>query len=106
MTDALGRETDYTYDAKGNVTSVTRLAGTANAVTEQFTWTPDYSQVASYTDALGHTTTFTYTDGCLTGIVDPVGDATAIVCNAAGQPLSIQDALGNTTQFVYQGYDR
>ena len=36
LTDGLGRHTDYTYDASGNVTSVTRLASTANAVTTSY----------------------------------------------------------------------
>src|SRR5207244_1504775 len=35
-TDALNRQTTYTYDALGNVTSITRLAGTPNAVTSRF----------------------------------------------------------------------
>src|SRR5207249_3871931 len=38
MTDALGRQTTFTYDTKGNVTSITRLAGTGQAVTTSLTW--------------------------------------------------------------------
>ena len=105
MTDPLGRTTAYTYDSSGNVTSVTSLSGTSNAVTQQFTWTPDYSQIASYSDGLGHTTTFDYTNGCLTGVTDPLGHATSIVCSLTGQPLSITDPLGHETHFTYQGYD-
>lgn len=104
-TDALGRTTAYTYDALGNVLSVTRLSGTSNAVTTGFTYTSDYSQVASVTDALGHTTNFGYANGCLTQMTDALGHSTTIQCNAAGQPTTIQDALGNTTTFAYQGYD-
>jgi YD repeat-containing protein len=50
--DALGRRTEFTYDAKGDVLTVTRLAGTGNAVTTTYTWESTWSQVASVTDPL------------------------------------------------------
>ncbi len=34
MIDQLGRETDYSYDSNGNVLSITRLAGTQQAVAQ------------------------------------------------------------------------
>ncbi|MBF4067486.1 DUF6531 domain-containing protein [Burkholderia pseudomallei] len=105
QTDALGRTTAYTYDALGNVTRITRLSGTSNAVTTSFTYTSDYNQLASVTDPLGHTTSFSYTNGCLTQVTDPLGHSTVIQCNGAGQPTAAQDALGNTALFAYQGYD-
>ena len=52
-TDALGRRTASTYDTLGNVSSVTRLAGTAGAVTTTLTYEPTFSQVTSSTDPLG-----------------------------------------------------
>ncbi|GGA37688.1 hypothetical protein GCM10010981_28540 [Dyella nitratireducens] len=104
-TDALGRTTAYTYDALGNVTSVTRLSGTPNAVTSQFTYTSDYNQLASVTDPLGHAINFSYTNGCLTQVTDPLGHSTTTQCNSAGQPTATRDALGNTVTFAYQGYD-
>ena len=45
--DALGRKTVYAYDAKGNVTSVTRLANTAQAVSETFTYEPAFQKIAT-----------------------------------------------------------
>src|SRR5262249_24453217 len=51
-TDALGRRTSYAYDAVGNVTAVTRLAGTPGAVTNSFAYEPVFSQVTSMTDPL------------------------------------------------------
>lgn len=104
-TDALGRTTTYTHDALGNVTSVTKLAGTSSAVTTSFTYTSDYNQLASVTDPLGHATTFSYTNGCLTQITNALGNSTTIQCNSAGQPTAVRDALGNTATFAYQGYD-
>ncbi len=105
MTDALGRTTNYTYDALGDVTSVTQLAGTSNATTTLLSYTPTYSQLASITDSLGHVTQFTYTNGCLTQIENALDYSTTIQCNAAGQPISVKDPLGHTTTFAYQGYD-
>ncbi|RUL68992.1 RHS repeat-associated core domain-containing protein [Dyella choica] len=105
VTDALGRTTGFTEDAIGNILQATRLNGTPNAVTSNFTYTSDYSQLASATDPLGHTTHFSYTNGCLTQITDALGHGTTIQCNAAGQPTAITDALGNTTHYAYQGYD-
>lgn len=105
VTDALGRVTAYAHDALGNVTSITRLSGTSNAVTTSFTYTSDYNQLASVTDPLGHSTSFSYTYGCLTQITDALGHSTSIQCNAAGQPTAVQDALGNSVSFAYQGYD-
>ncbi|CAJ9217221.1 RHS repeat-associated core domain protein [Burkholderia pseudomallei] len=105
QTDALGRTTAYTYDALGNVLSVTRLSGTSNAVTTRFTYTSDYNDIASVTDPLGHTTSLSYTNGCLTQVTDALGHNTTVQCNSAGQPTAMQDALGNTTQLAYQGYD-
>nr|WP_275577127.1 RHS repeat-associated core domain-containing protein [Dyella flava] len=104
-TDALGRTTAFTYDALGNVLSVTRLSGTSSAVTTNFTYTSAYSQLASVTDPLGHTTSFSYTNGCLTQVTNALGNSTTIQCNGAGQPTAVQDALGNAASFAYQGYD-
>jgi len=105
VTDALGRKTTYGYDNSGNVTRITRLADTAQATTYQYSYTPDYNQVASITDPLNHATTFTYTNGCLSQMVDPLGHATTTLCNGAGQPTAIEDALGHLTTLSYQGYD-
>ena len=55
-TDTLNRTTAYTYDALANVTSVTSLYGTSQAVTTSFSYGQD-SQLASIKDPLGHTWT-------------------------------------------------
>ncbi|MBI2526320.1 MAG: Ig-like domain-containing protein [Candidatus Rokubacteria bacterium] len=99
--DALGRQTAYAYDAQGNLTSLTRLAGTGEAVTTGFTYEPLFSQVASVTDPLGHTTTLAYdAAGNPTTITSPLGVATTLTWTAAGQPLTITTPAG-TTQLGY-----
>jgi len=105
VTDALNRTTAFTYDWLGNVTKVTRLAGTANAVSYRFTYTSDFSQLATMTDPLGHTTTLSYVNGCLSAATDALNHSIAIQCNAAGQPTAITDALGHSATLGYQGSD-
>ena len=100
--DPLGRRTEYTYDNKGNLTSITRLAGTPEAVTESYTYEPAYNQVATHTNALGKTTTYTYDAlGRLVEITDPLGNKTSLTYNAAGQPVSIKNAANETTTLTY-----
>ena len=48
--DPLGPRTEYDYDALGNVITRRSLAGTANQLTETYTYTSDFNQLATYTD--------------------------------------------------------
>lgn len=106
MTDPLGRVTAYTYDSFGDVTSMTRLSGTANALTDTFTYSPDFHQLSSYTDPLGHKTTLNYdSSGNLRSVVDPLSHSMQIVDNGQGLPTTISDALSHTTQIAYQQAD-
>lgn len=102
VTDPLSRNTDYTYDGMGNPLTVTRLAGTGNAVTTTFTYEPTWNQVATVTDPLNHITTFAYdTAGNLTSVTDPLSHATMFTYDTKGRPLTVKDALNNTTTFAY-----
>jgi YD repeat-containing protein len=79
MTDALGRQTSYTYDIMGNMTSITRLAGTANSITNSYTYAPVFNQVLVSTDPLGHSTSFGYDqNGNVTSITDSLGNTTTM----------------------------
>jgi RHS repeat-associated protein len=101
-TDALNRRTDYAYDNKGNMVSVTRLAGTANASTTTYTYESVFNRALSATDPLGRTTTFGYdVAGNLTQVTDPLGHATAMTYDASGQRLTVTNALNQTTSFAY-----
>lgn len=65
--DPLGRRTEYLYDANGNTTRITRLAGTTQAIAENFSYESIFSEVTSRTDPLGKTTLFAYdTQGATT----------------------------------------
>ena len=105
-TDTLNRRTTLAYDADGHVTSVTRLADTAGAVTSTFTYEPTFGQVTSATDPLNHTTSLAYDSlGRLTRVTDPLNHQTTFTYTGAGQPLTVTDALNQTTQFGYDGGD-
>ena len=55
------------------VSRITRLDGTADALTTTFTYEPSFNQLQSVTDPLGHSTTFAYDAiGELTSITDPL----------------------------------
>jgi RHS repeat-associated protein len=104
--DALSRETDFKRDASGNVTALTSLAGTPDAVQAFYTYDPVFNQVTSIKDALGNTTTFTYdASGNLTRVNGPLGHTLTNTYNSAGQLTKSTDSLGNTTQFAYSGGD-
>lgn len=102
MTDALGRRTDYTFDAMGNQTSMTHLAGTPDAMTISYTYEPTFSQVASVTDHLNHTMTFAYdSKGNRLSSTNPLNQQSSFTYNSSGRPLSFTDPLNNTTQLTY-----
>ncbi len=121
-TDARSRKTSYEYDSYGNVTAVTRLAGTGSAQTYKYTYEPGTSELTKETDPLGHSTSYEYnsldeltakkdalghtthyeynSDGQLSTITNPEGHKTTISYQG-GEPASVTDPLGRTTkQFV------
>ena len=106
VVDGLSRHTDYTYDGHGHVQSITRLAGTGDAVTTNYTYEPLYFQMATITDPLTHTWTWTYDgQGRLTGMTDPLTHHTTIGLNTAGQVTSVTDPLSHQWQFTYSEGD-
>jgi YD repeat-containing protein len=106
VTDQLGRRTAYTYDTMANVTSVTQMAGAAEAVTTTMAYEPLYNQVTSVTDPLGHATTFGIdAKGNVITVTNALGKSTTLAYNGSGQPISITDPLGNTRQFTYEAGD-
>lgn len=85
---------------------MTRLAGTANAVTSTYTYEPVFKQPASVTDPLGHTWTVSYdATGRVTGSVNPLNKQRIVTMNGAGQVTSATDPLSHTVQWGYLGGD-
>jgi RHS repeat-associated protein len=106
IVDGLGRRTEYTRNSAGKVLTVTRLAGTGNAVTSTFTYDPQYSQVATVTDPLNHTWSVGYdAQGRLASLTDPLTHQTTFATNAAGQVTGTTDPLQHTWQVEYVGGD-
>jgi RHS repeat-associated protein len=105
-TDSLNRTRAFTYDGLGNVSSVTDLAGSANAVTTFFTHDPSFSQITSVTDPLGHTSTFGLDSrGNLLSAADPLGNTSFYAHDFEGRLTTVADPLGNAWQFGYYGAD-
>ena len=72
-TDALSRTTAFVYDTNNNLTQLTRLSGTGNAVSTSFTYESSHSQLASVTDPLSHTISYGHdSNGNVTSITDPL----------------------------------
>ncbi len=106
VTDPLGRVTGFDYDGLGNAIRVTRLDGTANAVTSTFSYAGPFGQLTSTTDPLGHASTLSYDpQGNLTAATDPLNHSTTFAYNTDGTVSSVTDALNNTVQFSYFGGD-
>jgi RHS repeat-associated protein len=105
-TDALGRVTAFQYDPRGNMTQMTLLHGTGNAVSWTYTYDPVHNQLASVTDPLNHTTTYQYDpQGSLVTVTDPLNQSIGMTYTASGQLASVTDALNHTTSFSYAAGD-
>ena len=91
-----------TYDARGNVTSVT-VTGDGTLKT---TMTYDaMNNLTSVTDPKGYTTTYTYDgNGNLVGVEAPENATTAITRDDRGLPLTVTDPMGVKTAFEYNVY--
>ncbi|WP_140630132.1 kelch repeat-containing protein [Methylibium rhizosphaerae] len=106
MTDALNRKTAYEYDGAGNPTKITRLAGTANAVSASMTWDATLGRPLTMTNANGRTTTLAYDlKGNLTKVTDPLGNATSFGYDPQGKRVSVTNPLGKQTTLGYDGPD-
>ena len=117
LVNALGQTTQESLNAQGQTLGLQTPDGATQ------TWQRDFAgQPTSYTDQLGHTTTYTYQygagDGDLVQTVDPLGHATTyqydptfhqvtqttdplghidhLHLRRTGNPLTTTDPLGNT----------
>jgi YD repeat-containing protein len=105
-TDALGRVTKYVYDAKNNLTKVTKLFGTANAVSWNITYEPVYNQVKSVINPESHITTLTYdTLGNVTRVQDHLGNKVDMTYDTLGRAVASKSYNGATVLTTTYGYD-
>jgi RHS repeat-associated protein len=106
VTDPLNRTTAFTYDSAGDTTSVTRLAGTPNAVITSFTYDPVFNKLTSTTDPLNHTSSFSYDKaGNLIKVQDPLNPPSTLKYDGVGELISTTDPLSNPpTQIAYDGF--
>lgn len=105
ITDSIGRVTKFSFDSRGNMTSVSRMSGTSEETTISLDYLVDDNQVTSITDALGNKTRLDYLRGCLSAVTNPEGEVTEFTCNSSGQLASVTDALGHTRRFKYRSGD-
>ncbi len=106
-TDALGHVTTYTYDANGNVSSVTVPITSSTSATTSYTYN-SFGSILTTTDPLGHVTTNTYdTHGNLLTVTTPApngntaASVTTFTYDTKGELLTIKDPLTNVTTLTY-----
>jgi len=114
ITDTLGRNYLYGYDASGNLATVTfpgsrrrRSINTTPRTCDQRNRPPGNSNTSTYyadgrlqsiTDAAGNTTQYAYdTTAHRTTVTNADGGTITTVTDAYGSPLSVTDPLGRTT---------
>ena len=103
----MGRLTTFTYDANGNVLSMTDANANAGAqpkISQGATLYKQYDQlnrVTVETDALNYTTQYTYDlFGDITSITDGNGNTTYFDYDDLGRLVDVRDPLNPTTGLV------
>ncbi|MFL9906677.1 DUF6531 domain-containing protein [Paraburkholderia sp. RL17-337-BIB-A] len=88
-----GVATVYTYDAGGNLLTITDRLGNRTTLTND-----GQGRLLTVTDALKGVTRYTYTGADLTSATDPLNRTTQYTTDAAGRVTAVQDPLGNKTK--------
>lgn len=89
---------NFTFDANGNLTSITDALGNKTS----YTYNPIFNKVTSIEDPLGNTTSFVYdSKGNLKTITDPKQQVTTFTYDAFGELTQITDALNQNTLIAY-----
>jgi RHS repeat-associated protein len=123
MTDALGRTTSYSYDARGNRTKIVDPAGRetnisydpkwnkptlisrrlneTTVIEYRYTYDESTGVLRTSTDPENNVTTYDYNiNRRLSLIRDPLQHQTAIEYDGRGNPSKITDALGNALEMI------
>ncbi|WP_176225107.1 RHS repeat domain-containing protein [Methylomagnum ishizawai] len=102
--DSAGNTTTYTLDASGNPTKVV-VGGTGAGFTRTLAYDA-LDRLIKMVGAQGQTTKYTYDgNGNLTGITDPLLNATGLAYDALNRLVSNTDPAGNPTQYQYDAND-
>ena len=112
VTDRIGRKTQHTYDAQGNLLSKTVAVGTP----AQATWSSTYNargQRVTATDANGHVTAYAYTAaGLLASVTEPPDSpggpqaVTTYAYDGSGRLTAVTDPRGRLTTYQYDARNR
>ncbi|ABF92010.1 Rhs family protein [Myxococcus xanthus DK 1622] len=103
--DSLGRRTEFEHDAWGNITRVTSLAGTPQAVSTQYAYSAT-NQLSTVQDALGHITEYQYdARGNLRRIEDPTGRTLEYTHDSLGRLITVRVGTDAPLTFTYEGAD-
>ncbi len=100
--DHNGVVTEFEYDDRGNLMLVEKTAG-GKTISESFAYT-DINDVKTYTDPNGGVTTFSYGNGNLSGIEDPMGNVTTFIHNSYGQVKTVVSPTHITMGYDYDEY--
>ena len=94
---------NVSYDAKGNVTSIT-LKGSDGTLTTSMTY-DDMNNLTSVTDPKGNKKKYKYdTKGNLIKVTDPESVSTSITVDGKGLTKTVTNAMGVKTNFEYNSY--
>jgi YD repeat-containing protein len=107
-TDLLGNTTTNTYDANGNLLTVTTPAPNSSTAASMTGFTYDSKgQLTQITDPLNHVTKLAYTSaGLINTITDAQNNVTTYQYDTHGNRTAVTDALQNKTSFAYDAMDR
>jgi RHS repeat-associated protein len=105
-TDPLGTKTTNTYNANGNLLSMTVTGADGLTATTQMAY-DSKGELTAFTDPNSNTWAMTYTPaGLLASITDPQNNVTRYGYDVRGDKTSVTDALNNTTTYAYDAVGR
>ncbi|MCE5228444.1 hypothetical protein LLG95_02455 [bacterium] len=97
--DPLGTRIEYTYGTGGGL--ISRIKVNSKITQFEYRSANGRSEIASITNAAGHTTRYTKPTTTCTLVTDPLDRLTTHTFNAAGQTVRIQNHLGHVTAREY-----
>jgi len=100
VTDPLGIVTRIEYDATGNLTKIIKAEGKAEQQSSSYTY-DQFGQITGATMGSASTTITNNQQGQPLTVTDPLGNATRIEYDAAGNMVASIDPLNNRKEYSY-----